>query len=195
LDVDSPGGGVYGVAEVSEFIRANRMAATGGKPIITQINSLAASGGYWIGSSSDEIIITPGGEAGSIGVYMLHEDISKWLEKEGIKETFIYAGDYKVEGNPFEPLGDEAAAHYKSRVNDYMGMFIDSVAKGRNVASKKVIDDFGKGRVFGASQALAAGMVDRVGTLDETLARYGIQRRAGKSAALREREMIAAESL
>lgn len=194
LNVDSPGGGVYGVSEVSDFIRANRMAATGEKPIITQINSLAASGGYWIGSSTDEVVITPGGEAGSIGVYMLHEDISKYLEKEGIKETFIYSGKNKVEGNPFEPLGDDARAHFQSRVDDYYEMFVDSVGQGRGVTTKKVNEEFGQGRVFGAKQALAIGMVDRVGTLEDTLARYGISR-TGKSNAMRQRELRTAESI
>lgn len=190
LDVDSPGGGVYGVAEISDFIRESR----GDKPIVAQVNSLAASGGMWIASAADEIVVTKGGELGSIGVYMLHEDISKLLETEGIKETFIFSGKHKVEGNPFEPLGDDARAHFQSRVDDYYDMFVDAVAKGRGVSVKKVNDEFGQGRVFGAKQAVAVGMADRVATLDETLARFGIKR-GSKSVALRERELQVAESI
>lgn len=190
MDVDSPGGGVYGVAEIADYIRASR----GDKPIIAQINSLAASGGYWIATAADEVVITRGGEAGSIGVYMLHEDISKFLEAEGVKETFIFAGRYKVEGNPFEPLADESKAFFQFRVDEYYEMFVDAVAKGRGVSTKKVLDDFGQGRVFGAKQAVQVGMADRIATMDETLARYGVSRPA-KSRAHLERELSVAESI
>jgi signal peptide peptidase SppA len=191
MDVDSPGGGVYGVQEVSDFIRSSR----GEKPIIAQINSLAASGGYWIGSAADEIVITPGGEAGSIGVYMLHSDFSKFLDEAGIKETFIFAGKNKVEGNSSEPLGDDALAYFQSRVDDYYEMFVDAVAKGRGITVKKVNQEYGQGRVFGAKQAVAVGMADRIATLDQTLARYGVSRTPGKSRALRERELKTAETI
>lgn len=190
MDVDSPGGGVYGVAEIADFIQASR----GDKPIIAQVNSLAASAGYWIASAADEIVVTRGGEAGSIGVYMLHEDISKFLDEMGVKETFIFEGKYKVEGNPFEPLNDEAKDYFQSRVSDYYKMFIDSVAKGRGISTKTVLEKFGQGRVFGAQQAVESGMADRVGTLDETLARYGIARTT-KTRSQRERELNLAEKI
>jgi ClpP class serine protease len=73
LDVDSPGGGVFGTQEFADEIYASR----GIKPIIAQVNSMAASAAYWIASQADEIVVTPGGQAGSIGVYTVHEDISK----------------------------------------------------------------------------------------------------------------------
>lgn len=196
VHVDSPGGGVYGVSEVADFIRNNRQANGGDKPIIAQIDSLSASGGYWITSAADDVAITPGGEAGSIGVYMLHEDVSKWLEDMGVKETFIFSGEHKVEGNPFEPLTDDARGYFQSRVDDYYDMFVDAVAKGRDTATKNVIDNFGKGRVFGAKQALAAGMVDRIATLDETLARYGVSRNnSGRSRASLDKKIALAQKI
>lgn len=192
LNIDSPGGSVYGTPEIAQTILNSR----GTKPIIAQVNSLTASAAYWIASAADDIAMTPSGEVGSIGVYTMHEDISQWLEANGLKEKFIYAGDYKVEGNPFEPLSEEAEAYIQSRVDDYYGMFVDAVAKGRGVTSKKVLSDFGQGRVFGAKQALAAGMIDRIATLDETLARYGVQvapKPRGRSIEHRERELALAE--
>ena len=174
LDVDSPGGSVFGVKELGDFIMANR----GDKPIVAQINSLSASGGYWITACCDDVAITPGGEVGSIGVYMLHDDYSKFLEDAGIKETFIFAGKHKVEGNPFEPLTDEAREYFQSRVDEYYELFVDSVARGRNTTTKNVIENFGQGRIFGAKRAVELGMADRVATLDETLARYGASRRS-----------------
>ena len=167
FDIDSPGGTVYGVEELATEIYKSR----GKKPIVAMVNSLAASAAYWLASSADEIVITPGGEAGSIGVYMMHSDISKWLEDQGEKITFIQAGEFKTEGNPYEPLTDEAQKYLQTRVDDYYGMFTKAVARNRNTTAAKVKSDFGKGRVFGADEAVASGMVDRIATFEQTIQR------------------------
>ncbi|OYV47887.1 MAG: peptidase S49, partial [Burkholderiales bacterium 21-58-4] len=99
IDIDSPGGSVYGVAELA----AEVLAARARKPVVAVANSLAASAAYWIGSAASEFYCTPGGEVGSIGVWQAHEDISDALLYEGIDVTLISAGKYKVEGNPYEP--------------------------------------------------------------------------------------------
>jgi signal peptide peptidase SppA len=132
-------------------------------------NSLAASAAYWIASAASEFHVTPSGEAGSIGVFAEHTDISKWLDKEGINPTLIHAGEFKTEGNQYEPLTDQAAAYIQSRVDDYYTMFVKAVAKYRGVSETKVRNDFGKGRVFGAEQAVASGMADKISTFDQVL--------------------------
>src|SRR5690606_12609791 len=104
LDVDSPGGGVYGVAEFAEEI----YKARGQKRIVAVANSMAASAAYWIATAADELVVTPGGEVGSIGVYMLHEDWSGAYEKAGIKPTVIKFGENKAEGIDVEPLSESA---------------------------------------------------------------------------------------
>lgn len=171
LDIDSPGGTVYGVDELATEIFKSR----GTKPIVSMVNSLAASAAYWLASSADEIVITPSGEAGSIGVYSQHTDVSKFLEAAGHKVTLVSAGEFKVEGNPFEPLTDEARAYVQTRVDDYYKSFTQAVARGRGVPVAKVRGDFGKGRVLGADDALKVGMVDRIATFDQT-----VQRLAGR---------------
>lgn len=168
LHVDSPGGSVSGTPELAAKVRAAREV----KPVIAQVNAFAASGAYWIASQATEVVVTPSGDVGSIGVYILHEDISQALEDVGFKETFIFAGKYKVEGNPFEPLGDEAREHLQDRVNEAYSMFVRDVAAGRGVSVDAVRKDFGQGRLVSAQAAVAAGMADRVATLDETIARY-----------------------
>jgi len=169
LDVDSPGGTVYGVDELSAEI----FKARGQKPIVAIVNSLAASAAYYIASAADEIYITPSGEAGSIGVFAEHVDASKALETAGLKPTLIFAGEYKTEGNPYQPLSSEGLEYYQSRVNEYYNMFLEAVARNRGVTKTKVKNDFGKGRVFGARQALAAGMVDKIGTFDQVIRKLG----------------------
>jgi signal peptide peptidase SppA len=167
IDVDSPGGTVSGVDELSAEIHAAR----GTKPIVAVANSLAASAAYWIATAADELVVTPTGEVGSIGVLAAHEDASGWYEQQGVKPTLISAGKYKTEGNPYEPLSEEGRAHLQERVDEYYDMFVKAVARNRGVGVQAVRDGFGEGRVVGAKQAKALGMVDRIETLDQTLVR------------------------
>ncbi|HEV2037133.1 MAG TPA: S49 family peptidase, partial [Candidatus Eremiobacteraceae bacterium] len=113
--------------------------------------------------------ITPSGEAGSIGVYAMHQDLSKALEDAGVKTTFISAGKFKTEGNPRQPLAPEAQAFMQTRIDDYYSAFTKAVARGRNAPIARVRDGMGQGRSLGASAAVAAGMVDGVRTFDQTI--------------------------
>jgi len=167
LDVDSPGGQVNGIDELSSQI----FEARGKKPVVAVANHTMASAAYWIGTAADEVVVTPSGEVGSVGVFAVHKDISAALEQEGIKVSLISKGKYKVEGNPYEPLAEEARAAIGVRVNDAYDAFINSVARNRGVKAAEVRDGFGEGRVVGARQAIALGMADRIGTLDETISR------------------------
>ena len=167
IDIDSPGGSVYGVSELaSEIVKARAQ-----KPVIAVANSLAASAAYWIGCSASEFYVTPGGEVGSIGVWQAHFDYSKALEEEGVKPTLISAGKFKVEGNPYVPLEEQAQAFMQSRVDDYYNAFVEAVAVGRGVSISDVRDGMGEGRVLGADAALAMNMVDGISTFDEVLAK------------------------
>lgn len=165
LDVNSPGGQVGGIEELSKKI----FDARGTKPIVAVANHLMASAAYWIGTAADEIVVTPSGEVGSIGVFAVHQDISAQLEKEGIKVSLIKAGKYKAEANPYEPLSDEARSAIQENVSDIYGSFVDAVARNRGVKPAAVRTGFGEGRVVSAKQAIELGMADRIGTLDEVI--------------------------
>lgn len=167
IDIDSPGGSVYGVSELAhEIIQARAQ-----KPVIAIANSLAASAAYWIGCSASEFYVTPGGEVGSIGVWQAHFDYSKALEEDGIKPTLISAGKYKVEGNPYVPLDEQAQAFMQSRVDDYYNAFIEAVSVGRGASIQDVQTSMGEGRILGAQAALAQNMVDGIATFDEVIAK------------------------
>jgi signal peptide peptidase SppA len=167
IDIDSPGGSVYGVSELaSEVVKARAQ-----KPVIAVANSLAASAAYWIGCSASEFYVTPGGEVGSIGVWQAHFDYSKALEEDGVKPTLISAGKFKVEGNPYVPLDEQAQAFMQSRVDDYYNAFVEAVAMGRGVSINDVKTGMGEGRVLGADAALAQNMVDGIATFDDVLAK------------------------
>lgn len=170
LDIDSPGGGVPGAMELGAAMRAVR---GGKKSIVAQVNSLAASAAYWIAAQADEIVVTPSGRAGSIGVYTYHDDLSGFFEQKGIKRTYISAGEHKVEGNESEPLGEDARGFIKKLVDESYDNFVGAVAEGRGVTRATVLDRFGQGRVFGAAELVERGMADRIGTIGETLERFG----------------------
>jgi len=139
------------------------------KPMVAVANRLAASGSYWIGCSASEFYVTLGGEVGSIGVWQAHFDYSQAFAAEGIQPTLISAGKYKVEGNPYVPLDEEAQGFMQSRVDDYYANFTKAVARGRGVPIAQVRDGMGQGRVLGADAAQAHGMVDGVATFDEVV--------------------------
>lgn len=167
LEVDSPGGVVDGVPELAAEIRAARAR----KPIVAVANAQAGSAAYWLASQASELFVTPSGEVGSIGVFVRHEDWSAFDEQLGVKTTLIHAGRFKVEGNPYEPLSDEARAAIQADVDAYYDMFVADVAKGRGVKASAVRSGFGEGRMVLAADAVAAGMADAVGTVDDAVTR------------------------
>ena len=187
LDIDSPGGSVYGVAELAAEIRASS------KPVTAISNSLAASAAYWLGTAANEFFVTPGGEVGSIGVWMAHEDWSKAVADSGVNVTLISAGKFKTEGNPYGPLDAEAKDFMQSRTNDYYGAFTRDVAKGRNVSADQVRAGMGQGRVLGATQAKAEGMIDGVMTLDQVIrhVQKGAMAPKGRTAQDQQRQRLA----
>lgn len=167
LDIDSPGGQVYGTPELARKI----YDARGTKPVVGIANSMAASALYYIGSAADRLYVTPSGDVGSIGVYTMHVDQSKMLEELGIKVSIIKAGKFKAEGNPFEPLSDEGREYIQRDVDDIYADFVADVAKQRGVSKSDVVAHFGEGRTLSARNAVAAGMADGVATFEQVVAR------------------------
>lgn len=177
VHIDSPGGSVDLVEEAAREL----FDARGQKRLVGISSTLCASAAYWIGVQLDELVVTPSGEVGSIGVYAAHVEYSKAMEAAGVKATLVKAGKFKAEGNPYEPLTEEAQAAMQARVNDYYDMFVKAVARGRGVKPADVRNGFGEGRVVGAAEAVRLGMADRVATFEDTLARMRNARPSGQS--------------
>lgn len=167
LDMNTPGGTTSGIVGLARTV----LAARAKKPVIAQVEHQACSAGYWIAACATEISAAPLSIVGSIGVYAIHENLAAALEKEGVAITFISAGKYKVEGNETGPLSEDAYAHRKALIDEAYGAFVADIAKGRGVPEALVRSSYGEGRVLSADMALAAGMVDRIATLDDTLSR------------------------
>ena len=183
IDIDSPGGNVDGVDELATEI----FKARSQKPIVAVANSMAASAAFWIASAASEVVVIPSGLVGSIGIVAIHHDVSKQAENEGVKTTLISAGRFKTEGNSFEPLGDEAREAIQKLADGFMGMFVKAVARNRDVPISEVRNGFGEGRLVSAKDALRLGMVDRIGTMDETLKRLNGNRSGTKTALAKKR--------
>jgi signal peptide peptidase SppA len=172
LDVNSPGGTVTGIGELADEIFQARKQ----KPITAVANGQMCSAAYYLGSQASEVLASPSSMMGSVGVYMMHEDDSQLLDNVGVKMTFISYGDHKTEANPYEPLTDEAKAHLQSMVDEHGQAFEKAVARGRKISADEVHRKFGKGRALTASNAVKVGMADRMGTIDDALAKHGAKR-------------------
>lgn len=165
MNVDSPGGSVFGVPELARKV----FDARSRKRIVAFVDPLMASAAYWIGSAAHEIVMTPSGYAGSIGVYTLHVDYSRALDTEGVKPTFISAGKYKVDGNPYEPMSETFLKDTQADIDWWYTQFVGDVARNRGTTPDAVRKGFGEGRVENAGSAIGAGLVDRIATWNQLL--------------------------
>ena len=168
-DVNSNGGTVAGCEETADLIYG-LSAGQGGKPSIAVVDANCYSAAYMLASQTDHIAVTPSGGAGSIGVLMMHVDVSKALEDFGVKITFIHAGEHKVDGNMFEPLSDEVKADLQAEVDAAYDTFVAKVARGRSIDDEDVRNT--EARAYGAQDALALGLVDAVSNPSEAVASY-----------------------
>lgn len=188
VDIESPGGAVDGIEEAAVEIR--RLAET--KPVAAVANAYAASAAYWLASQAGEVVVTPSGDVGSIGVYSLHEDDTEMLAEMGVKMSVIRAGQHKIEANPFEPLSDEARAEMQAMVDRYYDTFTAAVARGRGLSVRDLRrEPWGQGRMVGAKRAVEVGLADRIETIDETVARLA----AGKGVVRKSRRKAEAARL
>ena len=167
FDVDSPGGNVAGA---TEFARA-MLKARAQKPIIAVAQYLMASAAYWTMSCATEIVAAPSARVGAVEVYALYDDISEALAKEGIKRTLISAGKFPPEGPDGGPPSEALQAHIKALCETFYAYQVADIALGRGVKEAAVRNGWGDGRVVNADAALALGMITKIGTLNDTLAR------------------------
>ncbi|GGD19741.1 S49 family peptidase [Aureimonas glaciei] len=165
LEMDTPGGEAGGVFDLADFIRTASEAT--GKPVWAHANELAASAGYAIASAASRIWVPTTGEVGSIGVVGAHIDQSAYDAKLGVKWTYIFSGDHKVDGNSHEPLTDRAATEIQRDVEDLYGMFVDLVARNRGITVEKIRAT--NADIYRGRRAVDSGLADDVGTFDDAM--------------------------
>lgn len=191
LVVDSPGGAIDGVQKLGDAI----FSARGVKPVGAIADGMMASAAYWIGAQADVVVAASDTTMiGSIGVVSAHRDISAAEEKAGFKTTEITAGKYKRIASEFAALSDEGRAEIQERVDYLYEIFVGAVAKARGVGVDVVLENMADGRVFIGQQAVKAGLVDGVSTLDELIANLK-QRAAGVASQINEGAQMDLETL
>lgn len=158
LNIDSPGGEASGTSELAAAIVDGRKK----KPIKAYVGGSANSAAYWIASAADEIVAADTAHLGSIGVMAVFPK----AEDNGGIELISSQSPYKN----VKPSTDAGKAKIQARIDALANVFIESVAKNRGVSTKTVMERFGKGDVMVGQHAVAAGLADRLGTFESTLA-------------------------
>ena len=165
LRIDSPGGTVGDSQEIhAALIRLREK----GCHVVASFGNISASGGVYVGVAAEKIVANPGTITGSIGVILRGNNLSKLLEKIGIKFETVKSGLYKDILTPDRPLTQEERALLQSLIDSSYQQFVSAVACGRGLSEEKV-RSFADGRVFTGIQAKELGLIDEVG--DENDAR------------------------
>lgn len=162
-DVNSGGGEAAGCFELAD----ESFALRGTKPTISVVDSACYSAAYALASTSDQVVVTPTGGAGSVGVYTMHVDMSKMLENWGLEITLIHAGEHKVDGHPYAELPEDVRADMQKSVDATYNKFVESVARNRNLSVEAVKDT--QARCYSADDALALGLIDSVASPIEAI--------------------------
>jgi len=162
LRIDSPGGS----ALASDLIW--REAERAKKPVVASLSDIAASGGYYIAVAADRIVAAPGTLTGSIGVVGGKVAVGGALEKVGVHTDVVSQGRNVGWLSPNEPFTDAEREVFMGTMKDVYRLFTSKVAAGRKLAMEKV-QTLAAGRVFTGRMAQQAGLVDRLGTLDDAV--------------------------
>ena len=164
LDIDSPGGEAAGVFDLADEIRAAGQT----KPIWALAHHNALSAAYTLAAAADRIWTTRSGNIGSLGVIALHADQSEFDAHEGVRYTYIYRGERKIDGNPHAALSPAAHATIQQAVDEVYDQLIDQVARHRRIEPARLRAT--EARVYDAEQALDRGLADRIGTIGQARA-------------------------
>lgn len=162
----SGGGHATGSPDMGDFIRA----ADAIKPVVSYAAETMASAAYWMGISGRYVASNQLATSGSVGTAMVHTDMTKALADRGITKTVFRSGKYKMLGQPYEPLNDEAKAYYNEQVQLSADLFLEYAAERRGVSATEFDKKMGQGRVFLGTQAVEAGVVDAVMKPHEVIA-------------------------
>lgn len=164
LRINSPGGGVGPAQEI--YAELLKLRTT--KKIIASMESVAASGGFYIACAAHKIVANPGTITGSIGVIIEFANIEELLGKVGLKSVVIKSGKYKDILSPTRTMTPEDRALIQGVIDSVHNQFIEAVAKGRNLPKEKVIN-IADGRIFSGEQAQALGLVDQLGNFQDAI--------------------------
>ena len=158
LEIDSFGGEVAGVFDLADRIRAIRR----NKPVWAFVAEHAFSAGYALASQADRILLPRTGTVGSIGVVVMHADLSGQLDQDGVRVTLIHSGQHKVDGNPYEPLPVNVRDDIQHEIDVLRFLFAETVAAGRAGRLSQDAALATEAATYRGTDAVAAGLADEV---------------------------------
>lgn len=168
LRVDSPGGVVGPSQEIYQEVK--KLAVR--KKVVVSMGSVAASGGYYIAAPASLIYANPGTITGSIGVLMKFSNVEGLMDKIGMKAFTLKTGKFKDSGSPVRSMTEEERALLQGVIDSTHGQFVKAVSEGRKLPVEQV-RAIADGRIFSGEQALAARLVDRLGSLQDAIEEAG----------------------
>ncbi len=160
LHINSPGGGAAASQEI--YHEVLRVRQENHKKVIASIESVGASGAYYIASACDKIYANDASVVGSIGVIMEWTNYGDLLRWAKLKNVVIHAGELKDAGDPSRDLTPKEEAYFQSLVDNMYGQFVHDVATGRHTSEEK-IKPMATGQVWTGQQSLPLGLIDKVG--------------------------------
>ena len=147
-----------GVFDLADRIRATR----GTKPVWAFVAEHAFSAGYALASQADRILLPRTGAVGSIGVVVMHADLSGQLDQDGVRVTLIHSGQHKVDGNPYEPLPEAVREDIQREIDVLRFLFAETVAAGRAGRLSQEAALVTEAATYRGTDAVAAGLADEV---------------------------------
>lgn len=167
LRINSPGGTVTASDVIYHELKSFKVARN--IPIVASIMDVGASGGYYIASAADVVMVHPSSVTGSIGVIMLTVNARGLLEKVGVEANAVTSGPRKDMGSPFRPMLPEERAIFQSVIDSFYQRFLQVVHEGRPNLTPDQIKKLADGRIYSGEQAKASGLVDDVGYLEDAI--------------------------
>ncbi len=168
LEIDSFGGEVAGVFDLADRIRATRAS----KPVWAFVAEHAFSAGYALASQADRIVLPRTGALGSIGVVVMHADLSGKLDQDGVQVTLVHSGQHKVDGNPYEPLSTEVRTDIQREIDVLRFLFAETVAAGRAGQLSQEAALATEAATYRGADAVTAGLADEVTDLGRGFADF-----------------------
>jgi len=166
LRVDSPGGSLLASQVIRDEVEALRAS---GKPVVVSMSSVAASGGYWVSMSADRIFATPYTITGSIGVFGMFATFERSLGALGISTDGVATTPWAGQLRPDRTMSEEGKAIFQAMIDRNYQDFVSHVAAGREL-EEDVVDGIAQGRIWTGTDALANGLVDELGELEDAIA-------------------------